>query len=77
MTEEKANDYLSCVDTLLNSDDHIILESCLSNMYLITKNIEINNEEREYKLRVAKKMIDKKLSDSDIHDIAGICLSRN
>ncbi|WP_312099394.1 hypothetical protein [Niallia sp.] len=72
MSVEKAQDYLNCIHTLLTSNDHIILEASLSNMQLITKNVEIDEEEKGYKLQVAKKMIGKKLSDSDIHEILGM-----
>lgn len=58
MTEEKSKDYLSNVDTLLHSCDHIILEASLSNMYLMTKNMDDVSKEHSTNIDIYGKYVD-------------------
>lgn len=49
------------MNSIINSNDRIVIEANLSNMYLMTKKFKINPVLKEYDMNLARTMVNKNI----------------
>ena len=72
MTEVESKKFLDCMNSIINSNDRIVIEANISNMYLMTKKFKDNPEVKLYNMKLARKMVKQKYSNEDIQELLGL-----